>query len=77
MEERVQLTLAGLRSKKYSNIAQAARDTGVLYNRVKNCVKGRISLTTRLQCNQLLSETDEEGLTIWLRPWDKIRSCAT
>ena len=65
-ESLVQQAFATYTTNKFATIAAATRHFSAHYNRVKNCINGRVSCTNRQLTNLLLFTVEEEGLLIWL-----------
>ncbi len=65
-ENQVACLAQAIRNGEYPSIAEATRENPDLYGRVKNRVAGRTSRSDRPATNRLLSDTEEEGIMLWI-----------
>jgi Tc5 transposase DNA-binding domain len=65
-ENQVACLAQAIRNGEYPSIAEATRENPDLYSRVKYRVAGRTSRSDRPATNRLLSDTEEEGIMLWI-----------
>src|SRR6185312_13937088 len=73
-EKLVQDACQGLIDGTYATIAEASRETGASYHRIRARYNGKDSRSTRPSTNRLLSNTEEQGLLIWIEALNKLRT---
>jgi len=65
-ENQVACLAQAIHNGEYPLIAEVTRENPNLYSRVKYRVAGRTSRSDRPATNRLLSDTEEEGIMLWI-----------
>ena len=71
-EKLVQDACQGFDDGTYASIADASREIGAPYHRIRARYNGRDSRSMRPSTNRLLSNTEEQGLLIWIEALNKL-----